>query len=88
MGEWVFQWNDISLYNLEGNDALERNKSGAMERLHILDKCMLPLWVWKLKLNLYTSSLVGGKSYMDRVYDIFQDRNISFNLFPHITYDI
>lgn len=59
-----------------------------MERLHILDKCMLLLRVWKIDLNLYTSPLGGGGSYMDWVYDIFQDKNISFNLFPHIAYDI
>lgn len=29
-----------------------------------------------------------GKSYIDWVYDIFQYRNISLNLFPHIAYDI
>lgn len=59
-----------------------------MERLHILDECMFPLWLWKIKLNLYLYESTRGKSYMVLVYDIFQNRNISLNLFLHIAYDI
>lgn len=60
-----------------------------MEKLHILDKCMLPLRSLKNKMkSLFIPIHWGVKSHMDWVYDVFQDRNISRNLFPHIAYDI
>lgn len=60
-----------------------------MERLHILDECVLPLTTLKNKVKpLFIWMHWVGGSNMDLVYDIFESRNISLNLFPRIAYDI
>lgn len=60
-----------------------------MERLHILDECTLPLMTLKNKIkSLFIRIHKGGKATWAWFNDIFQNRNISLNLYPHIAYDI
>lgn len=65
-----------------------------MERLHILDECVLPLLSLKNKIEslFIPTHWQGGEgrqgSCMNWVHDKFQDRNISLHPFPRITYDI
>lgn len=65
-----------------------KNKSGAMEKLHILDECMLPLVTMKKEIKSLFMCIYLRDSIQTYFIMDFRTNNITLNLFIHIAYDI
>lgn len=59
-----------------------------MEKLHILDECMLPLMTMKNEIkSLFMWVYLNGTIWASSII-YFRTRGITLNLFTHIAYDI